>query len=162
MAPDASTLASIASVIAAFGSAMIIFRVQREEQMRSEGERVWLPLADWLLVVATLSCLLLIILPISAGFPFRLPAAASAASAVVVAGCLPSSLPTTGSFWAQSDGVRPHPRAYRTGPRLDNRSSGFSHRSVGVLPCCDLTTDSSQPESARMSLGPPRVSIQGA
>ena len=92
MAPDASTLARIASGIAAFGSAMIIFRMQREEQMRSEGERVWLPLADWLLVVPTLSCLLLIILPISAGFPLRLPAAVAAASAVVVAGYLPSLL----------------------------------------------------------------------
>jgi hypothetical protein len=49
-------------------------------------------LADWLLVVATLSCLLPIILPISAGFPLRLPAAVSAASAVVVAGYLPSLL----------------------------------------------------------------------
>jgi hypothetical protein len=62
MAPDASTLASIASVIAAFGSAMIIFRV------------------------------LLIILPVSADFPLRSPAAVSAASAVVVAGYLPSLL----------------------------------------------------------------------
>ena len=53
---------------------------------------MWLPLADWLLVVATLSCLLLILLPISACFPLRLPAAVAAASAVVVAGYLPSLL----------------------------------------------------------------------
>lgn len=107
MSPDASTLAGIASIIAAFGSAMIIFRIQREEQMRVEGEVVWLPTADWLLVLATLACLLLIIIPISAGLSLRLPAAASAASAVAVAGYIPAILAHYRIVFG----------AHRTGPR---------------------------------------------
>ena len=92
MKTEAGTLASIASIIAAFGFAMIIFRVQREEQMRNRGEVVWLPLSAWLLVVATLSCLLLVIFPISAGLSLRIPAAASAASSIAVAGYIPALL----------------------------------------------------------------------
>ena len=92
MAPDGGALAGAASVIAAFGSAMTIFRVQREDQMRREGERVWLPVADWLLIAATLCSLLLVILPVSAGVSLRLPAAASAASAIAVAGYIPALL----------------------------------------------------------------------
>ena len=52
--PDSGTLAGVASVIAAFGAAMLFFRVQREITMREQDERNWIPWADWLLVVATL------------------------------------------------------------------------------------------------------------
>ena len=51
---DSGTLANVASVIGAFGAAMLFFRIQRELQMRKAGERVWLPLADWLIFAATL------------------------------------------------------------------------------------------------------------
>jgi uncharacterized protein (DUF697 family) len=92
--PDAGTLATIASIIAAFGVAMLFFRIQREidprrieEQSRQTGEDVvWIPWADWLLIAATLVCLLLVILPIALSFGRRLAAAGSAAAAVMVAG----------------------------------------------------------------------------
>jgi hypothetical protein len=89
---DYGTLANVASVIAAFGAAMIYFGIQREEQMREEGETVWLPLADWLLLVATWCCLLLAIVPIAANVKSRLSASALAFSAVLVAGYLPAIL----------------------------------------------------------------------
>jgi hypothetical protein len=40
---DPGTLSTIASIISAFGAAMLFFRIQRELQMRKSGERVWLP-----------------------------------------------------------------------------------------------------------------------
>jgi glucan phosphoethanolaminetransferase (alkaline phosphatase superfamily) len=86
MTVDAGTLANIASVIAAFGAAMLFFRIQRELQMRGKGEPVWLPWADWLLVAATLICLLLVIVPIVSTSSLNLPAAASASAAILVAG----------------------------------------------------------------------------
>lgn len=89
--PDSGTLASVASVIAAFGAAMLFFRVQREISMRDHGERNWIPWADWLLVVATVISLLLVILPLVALDPTNrvfkaVPAAACGATAILVAG----------------------------------------------------------------------------
>lgn len=86
MITDASTLATIASIISAFGVSMLFFRIQREIQMQTSGEIVWLPLADWLLVIATLICLLLVILPITFNVGNDLAAAGSAAATVMVAG----------------------------------------------------------------------------
>jgi hypothetical protein len=40
---DAATLATIASVISAFGAAMLFFRIQRELSMKEQGEQIWLP-----------------------------------------------------------------------------------------------------------------------
>jgi hypothetical protein len=99
---DAATLTTVASIIAAFGIAMLFFRIQRElylvEQWMkertssSQSEQsvdkpiIWLAFADWLLVGATLICLLLVILPITFSLGLRLPAAASAAAIIMVAG----------------------------------------------------------------------------
>ena len=90
--PDGGTLATIASVTSAFGSTALLFRVQRENDMRSKDERVWLPIADWLLLIATLTSLLLVLVPIAAGQPLAFPSAASAMSSVCVAGYVPSIL----------------------------------------------------------------------
>ena len=49
----------MASTIAIFGSAMLVFRVQREMEMAGKGERNWIPWADWLLLGATITSLLL-------------------------------------------------------------------------------------------------------
>jgi hypothetical protein len=58
--------------------------------MEGQGERMWLPLADWLLVAATLICLLLVIIPLvsapKAPAIYRLVAAASGSAAILVAG----------------------------------------------------------------------------
>jgi len=83
---DTGTLANIASVIAAFGAAMLFFRIQRELEMVGKGQRVWLPWADRLLIAATLLCLLFVILPLLSTTTTSLPAAAAAAAAVLVAG----------------------------------------------------------------------------
>lgn len=61
--PEVSDLITVASIVAGFGVAMIFFRIRRELEMGSAGERVWIPWADWLIVIATLSSLLLVLLP---------------------------------------------------------------------------------------------------
>jgi len=61
---DRGTLATIASIISAFGVPMLYFRIERELRMRKKEEIVWLPAADWLLVGATLVSLLLVIVPL--------------------------------------------------------------------------------------------------
>jgi hypothetical protein len=89
--PDSGTLSTIASVIAAFGAAMLFFRVQREISMSERGEINWIPVADWLLVVATIVSLLLVIVPLTICDPgttfFKVvPAASCAGSAILLAG----------------------------------------------------------------------------
>lgn len=48
---DASSLATIASIISTFGVAMLLFRIQRELTMHEVGEINWIPWAgdscDW-------------------------------------------------------------------------------------------------------------------
>jgi hypothetical protein len=104
---DRGTLATIASIISAFGVPMLYFRIQRELEMRKNQERVWLPAADWLLVGATLVSLLLVILPLLTLRDVRLPVAASGAAAIMVAGYVPAILGHYRIFFGQN----------RTGPR---------------------------------------------
>lgn len=94
---DSGTLSTVASITSGFGVAMLFFRIQRELQMGKEGEPVWIPMADWLLVCATLVSLLLVILPLVAlsapeGLLLRLPSAACSASSILVAGYILSIL----------------------------------------------------------------------
>lgn len=86
-----SILASIASIMAGFGSAMLFFRIDREIRMHEQEEVTWIPWADWLLISATLTSLLLVILPIVTlsprpGVLRNLPAAGCSAASVLVAG----------------------------------------------------------------------------
>src|SRR5260370_31436695 len=109
---DSGTLASFASVIGAFGAAMLYFRIQRELHMRQQGERVWIPLADWLIVLATLVSLLLVIVPLVALDPkvpgyLKLPTAACGATAILVCGYVFAILAHYRIFFGGS----------RTGPR---------------------------------------------
>lgn len=115
--PDAATLAGVASVISAFGAAMLLFRIQRENDMREKDEPVWLPMADWLLVVATTLCLLLVIVPVVSFADTRLPAAAAGTAAILVAGYVPAIMAhyrivftREGLFWgAEREGPRYNP-----------------------------------------------------
>lgn len=66
---DASSLATIASIISAFGGAMLFFRIQRELAMQGAGEPIWIPWADRLLIAATLISLLLVVVPMRAAGP---------------------------------------------------------------------------------------------
>src|SRR5690349_5044726 len=94
---DASSLASVASIIAAFGVAMLFFRIQRELKMDEDGERMWIPWADRLLVGATVVCLLLVIGPMLVISNVEtswvlIPPSAAAAACVLVVGYIPSIL----------------------------------------------------------------------
>ncbi len=83
---EASDLLTVASILAAFGSAMLFFRIQRELTMHDRAEIQWIPWADWLLILATLISLLGVILPIFFSAGLRLPLAAASAATVLVAG----------------------------------------------------------------------------
>jgi hypothetical protein len=83
---DRGTLATIASVISSFGIAMLFFRILRQLEMGKKGEAIWLPVADWLLVLAIILSLLVVIVPLLILSQTALPAAASGAAAIMVAG----------------------------------------------------------------------------
>jgi biopolymer transport protein ExbD len=88
---DDSILATIASIIAGFGAAMLTFRIQRELQMSENNEVTWIPWADWLLIFATIFSLLMVIFPIvtvgtRSGILKNLPAAGCSASSIMVTG----------------------------------------------------------------------------
>jgi len=82
----AAALATMASIIAAFGAAMIYVRIQRETLAQSQGETAGLTFADWLLVGATVVSLLLVMLPIATVADLRIPSAGAASSVILLAG----------------------------------------------------------------------------
>lgn len=85
--PDPENLATVSSLIAGFGIAILLFRIQREVQMQAQGKPIWIPWADWLLVIATVLCLGAVLFPIVSGLlqPItRIRVAASAASASII------------------------------------------------------------------------------
>lgn len=113
MKPDGATLAGIASITAAFGATVLVFRVQREDAMRERNERVWLPAADWLLLAAAIISLLFVLVPIAAGLEWQTNAAASAASSICVAGYIPSILAHYRIvFGADREGPRDNPEPW--------------------------------------------------
>src|SRR5689334_11534829 len=62
---DVGTLATVAAIISAFGTTVLVFRVERELRMAERAERNWIPWADWLVLGATLAslvCLLIVLL----------------------------------------------------------------------------------------------------
>jgi len=94
---DSSALAQVAGIIAAFGVAMIFFRIQRELEMSRKGEIVWIAWADWLLIAATLVALLLVIVPLllvrqNTPLVELLARAACAASVIMLGGYIPGIL----------------------------------------------------------------------
>jgi len=89
---ETGDLLTVASILAAFGSAMLFFRIQRELTMHDRAEIQWIPWADWLLILATLVSLLAVILPIFFAAGLRLPLAAASAATVLAAGYVPAIL----------------------------------------------------------------------
>ncbi len=107
---DPATLANIASIIAAFGAAMLTFRVQRELTMHDEGEPIWLPWADRLLILATCISLLLVIVPLVSVRYVSLPAAAAGSAAILVSGYVFAILAHYRIFWGKDrKGPRENP-----------------------------------------------------
>lgn len=95
--PDPALLATVAGVIGGFGSAMLLFRLQRELHMQARGERIWIPWADRSLGVATLIALLAVLLPLVAGLPpepwrTRLASAFCTSAVLLLAGYVPTVL----------------------------------------------------------------------
>lgn len=69
--------------------AVLVFRIQREAAMHEKEQIVWIPLADWLMIAATLAVLLLAILPlVTVGWSAvnKLASGACAAGSILVAG----------------------------------------------------------------------------
>ncbi|MFC6673174.1 hypothetical protein [Marinobacterium aestuariivivens] len=92
---ELGNLSTIAGIIAAFGIAMLYFRIQRELQMDSSDEPIWIPYAERLLIGATLLCLVLVLLPVASQLPLsgslgRLPFAAATAALILVIGYVPA------------------------------------------------------------------------
>lgn len=88
---DSSTLTQVASIIAGFGATMLTFRIQREIEMRKLGEASWIPFADWLLIAATVFCLVFAVVPLmlfgtSKPFVTNIARGICAASALMVGG----------------------------------------------------------------------------
>ena len=92
---DAGVLITIASIIAGFGVAVLMFRLQRELSLPAR-ER-WLACADWLTISSTLIALLFVIMPLilfgsenkTAG---QLAGAATCSAVILLAGYVPSIL----------------------------------------------------------------------
>ena len=88
--PDTGTVATIASIVAAFSVTVLAFRVQRELAIRARGVPSWIPPADWLLLATSTLALVAVLLPVVAAHPTSwmhrcLPAPASAATVVLLA-----------------------------------------------------------------------------
>ncbi|MCZ6758853.1 MAG: hypothetical protein O7D29_00545 [Gemmatimonadetes bacterium] len=95
--PEPAVLATVAGIIAGIGSAMLLFRLQRELHMAKEGESIWIPWADRLLGAATLIALLAVLLPLVSGLPpepwrTRLASAFCTVAVLLVAGYIPAAL----------------------------------------------------------------------
>lgn len=101
--PD--TLVTAASLIAGFGAAIMAFRLQREldieekneQRPHQQREQHWFPASDWLIVASNMSALCFVVAPLVAvGSPtprmVRLASAVCCASAIMLAGYIPSIL----------------------------------------------------------------------
>jgi hypothetical protein len=94
---DTGLLSTTAALIAGFGVAAFVFRMQRELDMQKQKEWTWIPWADMLLIAATSCAILLVLLPMVMGyrtefFGRRLPLAGCAAALVAVLGYIPAVL----------------------------------------------------------------------
>jgi hypothetical protein len=93
---DESILAAIGAAIVGFGIVAFVFRIQREIDLRPRAR--WIPWADRLLIGIVIVALLLVLFPIALAetvsnlWGKRLPAAASSASTVALAGYIPALL----------------------------------------------------------------------
>ena len=98
-------LVTAASIIAGFGSAVIAFRLERElnieakneERPKHRKERHWIPVSDWLVVIASVGALCFVVAPLVAtpspsDNTVRLASAVCSAAAIMLAGYIPSIL----------------------------------------------------------------------
>ena len=88
--PDTGTLATVASIVSAAGVTMLYFRIQREAEIQRRGEPTWIPVADRLLLGATFTAIVVVLLPIlffdSRFLGRRVPTAGCAAALIALGG----------------------------------------------------------------------------
>jgi len=113
--PDPAILATVASIISFLGAIMLFLRIQRELKVTEQNEDIRIPWADWLLIGAALTSLILVILPIMAIGPesrlvMKVSIAGCSASTALVAGYFPSILAHYRLFFGKSRlGARENP-----------------------------------------------------
>lgn len=99
------TLVTAASLIAGFGSAVIVVRLEREldiedknaDRPKSQKEHHWIPPSDWLVVASGICALRLVVAPLVAikspsEATLQLASAVCSAAATMLAGYIPSIL----------------------------------------------------------------------
>jgi hypothetical protein len=93
----AGDLITTASIIAGFGVAVLMFRIQRELYAREKGWPSWVACSDWLTISSTLIALLLVIMPLAlfgedSKLARKVAEAATCSSVILLAGYVPSIL----------------------------------------------------------------------
>jgi hypothetical protein len=88
----ASDLLTVASIIAGFGTSAFVFRIQRELEMSARGERTWFPVADALLLAATLGAYLALIVLLSEYRSVEVARSTLIAASVLALGYFPAVL----------------------------------------------------------------------
>jgi hypothetical protein len=117
---DTQVLAGVAAIVIAAGGPMLFFRVQRELEMWRRGERTWIPVADWMLLGATFTAIVLVLLPIllfddSELLGKRVPTAGCAAALVALVGYGPALLAHYRIGSANNTKPRKNPEPAETG-----------------------------------------------
>jgi hypothetical protein len=95
---DATTLITVASIIAGFGVAALMFRLQRELTLSDKDDQVptWITLADVLVILAVFAAFSAVLALLMSSKPsptsLRAAAVASAAATILLAGYVPAIL----------------------------------------------------------------------
>jgi hypothetical protein len=96
---ESSDVLTVSALIAGFSASTLVFRIQRELSIAESSPRqpTWLPLADWLTILATLVSIVGGVIPLlldssPSDLALRIARAACLASAVLLAGYIPSIL----------------------------------------------------------------------
>jgi hypothetical protein len=110
---DARILVTVASIVAAFGLTTMMFRIQRELRLRERGLPTWIAWSDWLLITATVGCMLFVVLPLVtfATLPealSRVPSAVCAGASILVVGYIFGILAHYRLLFWRGDTAAPH------------------------------------------------------
>jgi hypothetical protein len=110
---DTGALLTAASIVGAFGTSVLTFRIQREIEVEKSGGPTWIPWADVQMLGATVTSLavvgVLLVVGSEVSATLRLASAGLAAAAVLAAGYPPAVLAH----------YRLLPGSSRTGPRTN-------------------------------------------
>jgi hypothetical protein len=85
-------LIAVAAIVIGFGLTTIMFRIQREIEMRDKGETVWVAWSDYLIFGSVFLAVFLVVIPLLVFSSRTLAPAASAAAIILQAGYIPAIL----------------------------------------------------------------------